>query len=98
MTLRLSESHQGVSVEIIVQIESANCSHNLPALRTLFADDIDECELLDRVLGRVHNQLPPILRQVRHLAEASLEEMVSYKVRDLMPDNQVEPRREKPQV
>ena len=88
MILNLSESNRNVKVTIIVEI-SAPISEQMPPLCKAVSEiGSIEDEILDQALDQAHNQLPPLLRKARLLIEASLVNVVSYKMRDLLPNVQ----------
>jgi hypothetical protein len=88
MILRLSESQNGVAVEIKAEI----CPASFPphVLAPSPGSQIVELqsELLDQAMDQAHNQLMPLLRQARLSIEANLEREVLYSLRDSMPNVQ----------
>lgn len=82
MTFCVSESENGVRVEMTVEVSSASLQQLLPNPSSELQTDESPSVLVGQAMDRVHNQLPPLLRRVRLLTEASLVEMVSCAMKD----------------
>lgn len=82
----VSESHNGITVKMIVEFSPASAPQ--PLLAPLLGSQIEESQdgLLGAAMDRVHNQLLPLLRRARLLTEASLVEVVSCEMRATMPN------------